>query len=236
MTFSDDLLKSLNNWQNGWKEDQAIKDNLANDLLKQCKDLPSKYKTVNGPCFRKRFLHKGELIPIIMADYKDEGVVSWTTDERYAERFKGLLKEDAVTGAIFKINPEPEAVIVNIINLWADPSFVSAVEDYSKREPANTKALIHFKADQSEVVLKSCLRGSDIIALTGLASPFDILCDQAGIADEIRDDVYKKLIDQGEYVEEPRYTPPGVAQAALIRVIEKFNRRILELSQVTSGI
>lgn len=233
MIFSDDFLKSLNNWQNGWGDNQTLRNNFAIELLKNCKDLPAKYKKITVPCFRKRFLHKEELLAIIMADDKDEGVVSWTTDEKYAERFKGLLKANAVSGAIFKINPEYENVVVNVVNLWSDEEFVRSVEDYAKREPENTKALLHFKANQSEVILKSHLRGSDIISLTGLASPFDILCDQAGIADEIRDDIFKKLIDNGEYINEPSYTPPGSAQAVLSRVIEKFNKRIIELSQAT---
>jgi hypothetical protein len=166
-----------------------------------------------------------------MADEKHEGVVSWTTDEKYAERFKGLLKEDAVTGAIFEIKPKPEDVIVNIVSLWNDNDFVKAVTDYSNKEPENTKALMHFKATQSEIILKSPLRGSDIIALTGIASPFDELCDQAGIDEDKRDDIFKQLIDSGEYVDEPRYTPPGGAQAALSRTIQKFNERIIELSK-----
>lgn len=230
MSFSDDLLQALNGWQKGWREDQDKREELSVELLKQCEALPQKYKSVDGPCFRKRFLHKEELIDIIMADEKHEGVVSWTTDERFAERFKGLLKDGAVTGAIFKITPEPSDVVVNIASLWNDQEFVDAVNELSKKDSGKTDALIHFKADQSEVVLKSKLCGSDIIALTGVASPFDMLCDQAGIPESIRDGVYKKLIDSGEYIDEPRYTPPGRAQAAIKRAIEKFNRRIIELS------
>jgi hypothetical protein len=73
MKFSDDLLQSLNDWQNGWRENQSTREVLAENLLLQCESLSQKYKTVNGPCFRKRFLHKGELIDIILADDKYEG-------------------------------------------------------------------------------------------------------------------------------------------------------------------
>ena len=234
MTFSEELLTSINSWQNGWKEDQAKRELLSKDLVKHCALLPGDFKKVAVPCYRKRFLHKGELIDIIMANEKHEGVVSWTTDEKYAERFKRLLKQDAVTGAIFKITPNPEDVIVNIASLWGDNEFVNAVTDYSQKEPENTKALLHFKATQSEVILKSPLQGSDIIALTGIASPFDELCDQAGIGEDKRDDIFKQLIDNGEYIDEPRYTPPGGAQAALSRTIKRFNERIIELSKTNT--
>lgn len=93
MKFSDDLLQSLNDWQKGWREDQIEREALADNLVRECESLPEVFKTVQGPCFRKRFLHKGELIDIVMADDKYEGVVSWTTDEKFAERFKGLIKK-----------------------------------------------------------------------------------------------------------------------------------------------
>ncbi|MDG2668997.1 hypothetical protein P7M43_20800 [Vibrio parahaemolyticus] len=234
MKFSDELLKSINDWQKGWREDQDKREQLSKELVKQCASLPDEYKQLDIPCYRKRFLHKGELIDIIMADEKHEGVVSWTTDEKYAERFKGLLKEDAVTGAIFKIKPNSEDIIVNIVSLWRDVEFVTAVEEYAKKDPENTKALLHFKDTQSEIILKSPLRGSDIIALTGIASPFDDLCDQAGIAEEQRDDIFRQLVESGDYVDEPRYTPPGGAQAVLKRTIMNFHQRIIDLSQANT--
>lgn len=230
MDFSDGLLQSLNDWQKGWREDQFRREALAQDLLEHCESLPLKFKSVNGPCFRKRFLHKEELMDIILADGKYEGVVSWTTDERFAERFKGLLKDGAVTGAIFRILPDPENVVVNMVTLWGDQEFENAVINLSEKDPSKTEALLNFKASQSEVVLKTHLRGSDIIALSAVASPFDIICDQAGIPEAMRDGIFKKLIEDGVYINEPRYTPPGGAQAAIQRTIDQLYRRVIELS------
>lgn len=122
---------------------------------------------------------------------------------------------------------------MNFVSLWADKDFFNSVHKLSGKSPEKTDALLHFKDDQSEVVLRSHLRGSDIIALTGVSSPFEDLCEREGIPESDRDDIYKQLIDEGCYIDEPRYTPPGGAQAALKRTIEKFNNRIIELSRKT---
>ena len=57
------------------------------------------------------------MVDIILKDHKTEGLVSWTTDVRYAEIFKGLYRENAVTAAIFERTPTKEDVILNLIRV-----------------------------------------------------------------------------------------------------------------------
>ncbi len=222
MKFPDELMVALANWQKGWRENQEERERLSRELLSAVKTIDEKFKRVSKPCYRKRFLHHGELVDIVLKDDKREGVVSWTTKQEFAERFKGLRKTDAVSGAIFEHTPSEEEVIVNICELWKDPSFIDAAEKFKAAHPDVAKPLFHFKDSQGEVVLTSPLKASEIIALTGASSPFDDLCDREGIPEEQRDDIFKKLVDSGQTPGELKYTSRESAQ----RIIDNTIRRI----------
>jgi hypothetical protein len=230
MTFEINFLRTLNSWQNGWREDQIRKNELAAILVQKCEMLPKIYKEVNQLCFRKRFLHKGEMVDILMNNSKDEGVTSWTTDIRFAERFKDLYKEGAITAAIFEHLPSEDEVVLNISSLWNCSSFQKDLEEFQEREPDNCKALLNFKNLQSEVILKTALRGSEIIALTGFASPFDNLCEEASIPLDKRDELYYKMIDEGTYPLGISYIKDESARRAIQGTINKFLERIQNLA------
>jgi len=224
--FNDRLLTALGAWQNGWKEDQTHKEELARELEGAVQSLPEQFRTVNGPCYRKRFIHKGELVDLILNDERDEGVASWTVEIAFAERFKGLVRPDAVSGAIFEHQPEITEVVVNIAALWASPEFVEAVDTYDRQGGIHSRALLNFKDLQGEVVLKSPLRGSEIIALTGASSPFDELCERAGIPEEKRDKVFSDLVKGHVYPGEAAYTTRQGAQNAIANTIRKMEQKL----------
>ena len=226
MVFSDDFLKALGAWQRGWRENQDQREILSAELKKTSVDLPREFKTVEQPCFRKRFLHKGELVDIIFADEKKEGIVSWTIKREFAERFKGLIKPDAVSGAIFEHYPKKEEVIVNVCALWMSKDFISAADAFKEKDPGSAEPLFHFKNIQGEVVLESSLKGSEIIALTAVSSPFDELCDQAKIPEADRDKLFADLAKQGIYAGELRYTSEQDAQRAIASMMIKMLERI----------
>jgi hypothetical protein len=227
--FDDELLAAIGAWQNGWREDQDRREGLASRLVNAAASLPREFRTAGGECFRKRFLHHGELVDIVLRDEKHEGVTSWTLDERYAERFKGLVRNGAVTAAIFAHRPTEDEVIVNIEALWANAGFVAAVESYAERHGEMYQALLNFRSLQGEVVLRAPLRGSEIRWLTGVSSPFDELCDRAGIPEIQREELFRRMMNDGAKIGEPRYTPPGGAQRALTRLIEAFYEKLAKL-------
>jgi len=103
--FTDEFLCALGAWQNGWGEDQARKESLAAELAQVSASLSAQYRTVSAPCYRKRFIHKGETVDIVLCNERDEGIASWTTDLRFAERMKGLVIENAISAAIFRHVP-----------------------------------------------------------------------------------------------------------------------------------
>jgi hypothetical protein len=219
--FTDQFLEALGAWQNGWGEIQTGKDPLASRLVAQAASLPSHYRTVAKPCYRKRFIHKGELVDIVLCDSRDEGVASWTTDLRYAERMKGMARANSVSAAIFRHTPIGDEVILNISALWADRAFAQSVASYVSRNCKFAAALSNFRDTQSEVVLHTPLCGSAIVALTGASSPFDELCDRAKIPEENRDKVFKQLIDSGTYPGDPQYIDSAASQLVISRSIQQ---------------
>lgn len=221
-TFSDEFLDALGAWQNGWGEDQARKEPLAAALSQESASLPDRYRTVLEPCYRKRFIHKGELVDIILGDEKDEGMASWTTDLRFAERMKGLVRANAVSAAVFRHTPAKDEVVVSLSALWADPLFAQAVQNYCARGGTFGTALLNFKDTQSEIVLRTPLRGSEIVALSGASSPFDELCDRAGIPEQDRDKTFKQLVDAGTYPGDPQYIDIEASQRAISRSIQQI--------------
>ncbi|GAB3175533.1 hypothetical protein [Telluribacter humicola] len=66
--FNNDFLVALSNWQRGWAEDQERRRLIADELVKHCENLPEKFKTVDGPCYRKRFILEGEVTPILIGN------------------------------------------------------------------------------------------------------------------------------------------------------------------------
>ncbi len=171
------------------------------------------------------------MVDIVLKDEKHEGVTSWTLDEKFAERFKGLVRDGAVTAAIFARRPTQDEVVLNIAALWAHAGFVSAVESYAKRRGEKADALLNFCSLQGEVVLRAPLRGSEIKWLVGVSSPFDELCDRANIPENQRDELFRRMLRDGAKIGEPRYTPHGGAQRVLKRIITSFYAKLEKLKE-----
>ena len=224
--FTDELLQALGDWQRGWREDQSRRSHLADRLVAEAAVLPKRFRECSQLCYRKRFIYKGELVDVVVADNRDEGVASWTTNLVFAERFKGVYRTDAVSAAIFAHEPVVDEVVVNFNALWADKQFVAAVENLRSRGGPGSDALLRFRDGQGEVVLTAPLRGSEIIALTGASSPFDDLCDKAGIPQTERDGLFQKLVGQGVYPGEVQYIGGKQVQRVIERSIQQLFEKI----------
>jgi hypothetical protein len=157
--FTRDFLVALSSWQKGWSEDQTTRRQIADNLVKQCEHLPEKFKKVESHCFRKRFIREGEIVPILLDNDYFEGIASWTADLDYAKKFKGIIRPDTKFVMVFKHQPKQEEVIVNIIELWRDENFKKAAIEFQNDDSEAAKALFNFKDYQSEVILRSTLKG-----------------------------------------------------------------------------
>lgn len=102
MNFSDKFLSALGRWQRGWREDSTLRLEIASELETEIAEtgLPAQFQAVNETCYRKRFLvpnnpqNGGDLGPLFLNGFLQEGVASWTTEKRFAQEFKGPIREE----------------------------------------------------------------------------------------------------------------------------------------------
>ncbi|WP_452233058.1 hypothetical protein [Lacinutrix sp. MEBiC02595] len=187
--FTRELLIAISDWQRGWSEVQERRRLLADELVIQCEKLPKEFKQVNGSCYRKRFINSKELIPILIDDDFFEGIASWTESLDYAKGFKARIRNEEKFVTVFKHRPLPQEVVVNIVALWKDEQFKKAAEEFRIEDETASKPLFHFKDDQSEIILKSTLKGTEIEDIKGVSSSFEVLCDKANIPEEKREEL-----------------------------------------------
>lgn len=227
-TFTRELLLSLSNWQRGWRENQTRRREIADELVRNCANLPEKYRTVDSFCYRKRFINAGELIPIIIDNDFFEGIASWTNNLDYAKGFKGIVRMDSKFVMVFKHKPLPEEIVVNIVALWEDEDFIKAAEEFKDQEPKNAEALFHFKDEQSEIILRSTLVGSEIEDIVGVSSSFEDLCDMAEIPENQREKLSIKFArdPEGLPIEIPTFAGSRATAEAIRKTVIKFGELI----------
>ncbi|GJI93644.1 hypothetical protein RugamoR57_03620 [Duganella caerulea] len=228
MEFTSSFLDVLGRWMRGWKEDQALRLTFVTQLEEEAAKLPSCFRTVNVDCYRKRYLTRGDISPLIRGDL-DDGVTSWTTDQGFAEFFKGLERTGTITATIFKHRPEPSEVVLSIAALWENSEFQKAVQRYIDNNGIHAEAFQRIGSSQSEIVLRARLRYDEIIAFTGRSSPFDELCDAAGITLNNQDEAWKLLLDLNKQPDTPRYVSPEGVKRILNKVAatgESFGIRL----------
>jgi hypothetical protein len=233
--FTDELLDALGAWQRGWREDMALKKPIEDKLVAEAAKLPDRFKAPPDVCYRKRFLNKGDMEPLIMFGGLDDGVASWTTDREFAKDFKGIVRPGAVTAAYFAHKPDRDEVIVNVPALWADVEFVKAAEDYRDRSGREAAALFNFGAKQGEIVLHARLHDSEIRGMVGVAPYFEDFCNQVGIAEGARDEIFKKMEQAGVHFGEPIWTSEEGSPRAILNARRRFlqrNGRRIELAAV----
>ena len=228
MSYSDEFLEALGHWQNGWGEDQGKRARLAESLKAVYENIPAKVRTPPEKCFRKRFLHYGDYVDVFLNDHKDEGVTSWTTDKAWAERFKDLTKEGAIAAAIFRHSPVVQEVLVNIPALWKDEEFVQAASKFKEVESVAATALWHFRDTQSEVIIDTPLKGSEIVAMVAKSSHFDDICDYYEVPEPKRDDLFRELIESGDKIAQPRWVEEEGVSRAASRAIYKVKAKVDE--------
>lgn len=233
--FTIDFLKSLSNWQNGWFENQENRRLIADELVKQCEKLPQEFKIVESYCYRKRFIIDGEIVPLLVDDEFFEGIASWSEELDYTKRFKGVYRSSSKFVMLFKHKPMPEEIVVNIVSLWKDDRFILAAENFQKEYAEEAKALFNFNDSQSEIVLKSTLKGTEIEDIVGISSSFDEICDMANIPEDKREEfsIQYARNPSGLPIEMPTFAGSKPTKEAINKVLNKF-KETLEIAQINN--
>lgn len=230
--FSDSLLEALGRWQNGWKEDQALRSTLANALLKEAGALPKEFRSVSTPCYRKRFLLSHEVIPLLLRSLCD-GVTSWSTNRKVAEEFKYRMRPGTITGVVFRYMPRQTEVVLNIPALWANGEFVEAAEDYRSRMMPMAAALFNFRGerDQFEIVLNAPLNPEDIVTLSGETNTsFEEFCQQVHIPALVEDTAWRALLARDLQPQAPALLRDEAAQSVILQAVDRFTE-LLEVAR-----
>jgi hypothetical protein len=228
--FNREFLIVLSEWQKGWGECQEKRRKLADRLVEVCTDLPSEFKSCDSECFRKRFILGGEIVPIILNDDFFEGIASWTLDESFAKDFKQLVRPSTSFAMVFKHTPNIKEVIVNLCSLWDNDFFKTAVSELNNEEPDIAYPLLNFKDFQSEVVLRTTLKGSEIEYIVGVSSDFDEICNLGQIPEDEREELSIKYAQDpnGIPIYFPTYASSEGTRGAVRNTIVKMRELIAD--------
>lgn len=220
-TYSDDFLAALSDWQKGWSEDQEVRRKKGQALIDTATAVPASHRKA-VVCFRKRTLLKTEIVDVIGRDCLDEkGATSWTLTPATVmdPGFKGNYRVGTFGEAIFMHQPKPSDVILNLASLYDDSEFRANVSDFTERFPDYSEPFKFIGNKQHEVILTAPLRGTQIVALSGIASDFDEVLQSWGITDSsARDRLFKECINRSFYPQEAFYMSPEGSQHAVCNI------------------
>lgn len=224
--FPDSFLEAVGRWQNGWSEDQARRALLADALRKESLLVPSEFRAVDSPCYRKRFLTSGEVIPLMLRNLHD-GTTSWSTDRQIAEEFKYRLRPDTITGVVFEHKPSPSEVVLNISRLSNCRAFIEAAEDYLRRGMPMAQAIFNFLGERSqhEVVLDAPLYPENVVTLSGETNTsFADFCKEVRLPGLLEDQAWKELLARDLQPQAPSFIRDEAAQRVILRAVETLER------------
>jgi hypothetical protein len=150
--FTPELIQAVSDWQRDGDHRQKVK---RGQRLKECTPaLPIQFRTCDQACYRQE-AHKKDRVWQLLADNRlPETIASWTTDLAVAKHFKGGVPPAEWQGAIFTLTPPPGTVVLNLVSLFTDVSFLAAVEAHQSRIRHFHNGIGRWRASQSEVVLE----------------------------------------------------------------------------------
>lgn len=175
--FTLELLQAINDWQRGGDHKQKLR---RGDKLKQlAAALPEQFRTCTAVCYRLE-AHETDRIWQLLADESlPETIAAWTTDLSIARDFKNGVPPDGLRGVIFSLMPPPESVIINLIEIYSDPDFRSAIEQYNLAITGFGDGIGRYGATQREIVLELPKLGPETIhCFGGYASDRETLAQQ----------------------------------------------------------
>jgi len=150
--FTRDAIQIVSDWQRGGNHHQKI---LRGQRLKELSGgLPKRFREFDAICFRQEAHEKDRTWQLLACRRLPEEIAAWTTDLDVARNFKGGVPPPGFNGVIFSVKPPPDAVIINLNALFADPEFRAAVEVHRSKVIGFADGTGRWGISQMEVVLE----------------------------------------------------------------------------------
>ncbi|CAA7627269.1 hypothetical protein [Magnetospirillum sp. SS-4] len=175
--FTLELLQAINDWQRGGDHKQKLK--RGGKLKKLAAALPEQYRTCSEICYRQEAHEKDRIWQLLADESLPETIAAWTTDLSIARNFKNGVPPDGLRGVIFSIVPPSKSVVINLIKIYGDPGFKSAIEQHKRGIDGFDDGIGRYGVTQREIVLELHKLGPETIhCYGGYASGRETLAQQ----------------------------------------------------------
>lgn len=163
--FTLELLQAINDWQRGGDHKQKLR---RGDKLKQlAAALPEQFRTCSEICYRQEAHEKDRIWQLLADESLPETIAAWTTDLSIARDFKNGVPPDGLRGVIFSLTPPSESVVINLIEIYSDPDFRSAIEQHKQGIIGFGDGIERYDDTQREIVLELHKLGPETIHFYG---------------------------------------------------------------------
>lgn len=148
--FNLELLQAVSDWQRGGDAKQKKKRGAA--LKAAAISLPDSFKS-SAICYRQIALDKSAVWRVGTNLNLSETISAWTQSLEAAKSIKGGVPPVGYQGVIFRIEPTPDQIVVNLASLYEDKIFRSSLEEMKAQISGYWDGAGKYGATQVEVVL-----------------------------------------------------------------------------------
>ncbi|CAM0802256.1 hypothetical protein [Acinetobacter baumannii] len=171
-------MQAISNWQAGSNEKKG------NKLKELCVNLPEKFRLLppNLVLFRQISLDNVGLSRFLREKKLPEKISSWTTDYKFAEKFKGGVPSELgdFKATIFKTTPLNNQVIVSLSELYKCSDFCNAMKLNKNKIDRYHDGAGKYWDTQSEVIMATeYLDHSNIYSMGGYSGTPEQIAEQA---------------------------------------------------------
>ncbi len=150
--FTLEAVQAINDWQSGGDHSQKVRRGLR--LKEVCAELPEAFRKCDVPCFRQEAHEKERVWALLAEGCLSETIASWTTELCIAQQFKGGVPPEGLQGVIFKLTPPQESIVVNLVKVYSEPSFLEACERHRHQVTGFQNGIGKYGSSQHEVVVE----------------------------------------------------------------------------------
>lgn len=163
--FTLELLQAISDWQRGGDHDQKLRRGAK--LKRLAAVLPERFRTCSTVCYRQEAHEKDRIWQLLANESLPETIAAWTTKLSVAKDFKNGVPPDGLHGVIFRLTPTSGSVVINLIEVYGDPDFRSAIERRKAEIVGFGDGIGRYDDMQHEIVLELHKLGPETIHCYG---------------------------------------------------------------------